>query len=289
MSCQSYVLFSLNLFLSPHFTERCGVGGPTIYSTGGLCCYSGAYSCCNGFGMTFFIGANRTAMCCGTDPHCSFLCPFIGSFAVGMSKCRDFSSALFFSAHTTSSSCMYAGFCTSGRSFAITHPGMGCVNVFGCCCCTSVTVTGNSTVFGTFPIMTQSIELSCFYRCNGCCRFIYKDYGASSTGPISKRARLSTGCRLSYCFSQAMTKLFNGKYCADCAGGGAYQTHYPRLFSVGSNRSNVVCTTVNSTGRCLVSFCLLYSNYSYFFSHMTVVLTRTACYKMIYMVAIFIN
>ena len=290
MSRKSYVLFCLDLFICPINIKCCGVGGKAHYSTGGLCCYCGAYSCFSSFGMAFFIGADRTAMCCGTDPFGSFRCPYIGSFTVFVAKCRDLSSAFFFSANAAGSSGVFTGFCTGSGSFTLAYPCVSRVNVFGCCFPTS-TATGKrfSSVFCTLPIVTQSIELTCFYRGNGCCRFIFKDYRASAAGPISKRTVVGTGCRLSGGFGQIMTELFNGKYLADCAGAVAYQIHYPRLFSVGSNCSNVVCTSVSSTGRCIISFCLLYGNYSYFVSLMTNVFTSTACYKMIYVVAIFIR
>ena len=289
MSRKSYVLFCLDLFICPLRVKRCGVGGKAHYSTGGLCCYLGAYSCCSSFCMAFFIGADRTAMCCGTDPFGSFRCPYIGSFTVFVAKCGDLSSAFCFFTNTAGSSGVFTGFCTGSGSFTLAYPCVSRVNVFGCCCRAAVTDTGNRSVFCTLPIVTQSIELSCFCRGNDCCRFICKYTVASAAGPISKRTVVGTGCRQSGGFGQIMTQRVNGKYIADCAVSVVYQIHYPRLFSVGSNCCNVVCTSVSSTGRCLVTFILLNSNDGYFFSLVTVVLTGTACNEMIYVVAIFIR
>ena len=274
MVCKRYIIYRLNLFISPADTKFRGVCGPAHYGTGGLCCYCGTYICYSSFGTAFFIGADCTDTCCGTAPCSSFFCPYRGSITVAVAKCRNFSSAQFFSAHATLTSGMFTGFCTSGRSLIFTYPCMSCIDVF-CCSCSTVTATGKSfsSAFCTFPIMAQSSELSRLNSSGHCCICIRKHTGASAAGPVAFGTFISTGCCLSCCFGQAMTQLFNGKYFADCAGSVAYQIHYPRLFRVGRNCSNVFCISVCSTGRSIIAFCLLDSNYSYLVSLMTNVFT----------------
>ena len=137
--------------------------------------------------------------------------------------------------------------------------------------------------------MAQRSKFPCLSSSGYCCFCICKYTGASAAGPISKRTYLSTGCCLSCCLGQVMAQRGNGKYFADCAVSVMQKSLCPRLFNIGRNCSNVVCASVSNTCRGLISFCLLYRNYSYFVSLMTNVFTGTACYKMIYVVAIIIS
>ena len=294
MGYNRYILFCLNLFTSPVNIKLRSIFGGSLYRTRRRNRYFSRYFCKSGFGMTFcnvVTTFSRTAMCCHTNPPARFcgLYPCIISSAIAMSKCSNRSAALFFSAHTAMSSGVFTRSCTGGCSCALTYPCVRRFDVVGCGCVADIAATDNRSVFCTLPIMSQRIDLSCLSCGRYCCFSIFKHTRASTTGPISKRACLSTGGCLNYCFGQVVAKSSNCKHFANFAVSVVHQSLCPGLFHVGRHFSNVVCTSVCSTCRCLISFCLLHSNYNYFVSDMTIVFTRTACYKMIYMVAIFIR